>query len=233
MKPMTASSGKSYCEQVQEDKSSFVGGANVFISHCWDDDFLMVMDSIHNHFKTTSGNDLSGGASSRRASYFNKVQSGSGPRIVIVWMDMFCISHNSAPVLLKDERSGKGGAWSPLDALWCRGFPMILLVVPSWTEASVFKRSWCLLEIYQSLMQDEEAERRARDSGVDPGEEVIGRSLEIAMGSAEQQRFFVSIMDSVRSITMDLPSKCNFCLSGASCLPDKQVGGQDWLGIDY
>lgn len=230
VKPMTATTGMSYCEQLQEDnKSNAVGGANVFISHSWDDEFLMVMDAVHNHFQTSpgSGNDLSSGTQFRRSSYF-KTEVGAGPRLVIVWMDVFCINHHAPPVSLQDERSGQGAMWSPLDVLWCQGFPTILLVMPSWTVATVLTRSWCLLEIYQSLLQDDDAERQARRAGLAGGEEAIGRTLEVAMGSDEQQRFFEGIIDSVRSITQDLPTKCNFLQSGASSLPDKQVL-QDWV----
>lgn len=77
-------------------------------------------------------------------------------------------------------------------------------------------------------MQDEEAERVARRNGLDPGEETTGRTLEIAMGSDEQKLFFDSIMDSVRSITQDLPAKCNFLHSEATSVPDKQVL-QTWV----
>ena len=230
VEPMTAATGKSYCEQLQVDSSIAVGGANVFISHSWDDEFLLVMDSVHNHFKTTSPgheNDLSSGTVSRRSSYFRTDVAG-GPRLVIVWMDVFCINHHAPQALLKDERSERGAAWSPLDLLWCRGFPTIVLAMPSWTAATVLRRSWCLLEIYQSLMQDEENERRARHSGLAGGEEAAGRTLEIAMGSSAQQQFFEGIIDSVRSITQDLPTKCNFLQSGASSVPDKQAL-QGWV----
>ena len=72
--PYTASLSCSFCEKLQQDGSTDVAPATVFISHAWKYVFLDVVDSLKHHFR-------------------NETTS------VIIWFDLFSNNQHCAPQL--------------------------------------------------------------------------------------------------------------------------------------
>lgn len=120
VKPLTSQSKESLCDKLSAERSFGVDVANVFVIHCWKNNFIDTVDAILYHF---SGYDR--------------------PSSLFLWIDIFSVNQHADPMVSVPDWSFK------LQRLISLCQHTVLVMLPS-RDPSPLHRAWCLLELFYS-----------------------------------------------------------------------------------
>lgn len=124
---------QSYCQMLQKQRSPYVGKANVFISHAWDDYFLELVKKLQNPHNFHSLWEVQ---------YYLWKTETDHEEEKIIWLDIFSNNQNA------DFTNNQSFDW------WCQRFQdsikEINQVVIILTPISI-TRGWCIWEIYCAI----------------------------------------------------------------------------------
>lgn len=122
--PICDRNGMSVCQQLLQQKSSFVGKPAWFISHAWSYQFLDVIEAVGLTLRRRDGEDKY--------------------RDVVIWFDQFTMLHPAPPMLpydiLHDTFMNS-----------TRAIGRMILVFDKWDNPLHLTRAWCVFEVYACL----------------------------------------------------------------------------------